>query len=51
MRIIDSHVHYGFWDKLFTPQAEEGFLEVLWDACREVGVEKVALLANPGHCP
>jgi uncharacterized protein len=49
MRIIDSHVHYGFWDKLFTPQAEEGFLEVLWEHCQEVGVEKVALLANPGR--
>ena len=43
MRIIDSHVHYGFWDKLFTRNAEEGFLEVLWEACQEVGVERVAL--------
>jgi len=49
MRIIDSHVHYGFWDKLFSPNAEEGFLETLWETCQEVGVEKVALLANPGR--
>ena len=40
MRIIDSHVHYGFWDKLFSPNAEEGFLETLWETCQEVGVEK-----------
>ena len=37
MRIIDSHVHYGFWDKLFSPNAEEGFLETLWETCQEVG--------------
>lgn len=49
MRVIDSHVHYGFWDKLFTPKAEEGFLEVLWETCQEAGVERVALLANPGR--
>jgi predicted TIM-barrel fold metal-dependent hydrolase len=49
MRIIDSHVHYGFWDKLFTRNAEEGFLETLWETCQECGVERVALLANPGR--
>jgi len=49
MRVIDTHVHYGFWDKLFSPNAEEGFLEVLWETCQDAGVERVALLANPGR--
>lgn len=49
MRVIDTHVHYGFWDKLFTRNAEEGFLETLWETCQEAGVERVALLANPGR--
>ena len=48
MRVIDSHVHYGFWEKLFSPGAEEGFLETLWETCQDAGVERVALLANPG---
>ena len=49
MRVIVTHVHYGFWDKLFSPNAEEGFLEVLWETCQDAGVERVALLANPGR--
>ena len=49
MRVIDSHVHYGFWEKMFTRNAEEGFLETLWEACQDAGVERVALLANPGR--
>lgn len=49
MRVIDTHVHYGFWDKLFTRNAEEGFLETLWETCQDAGVERVALLANPGR--
>lgn len=49
MRVFDAHVHYGFWDKLFSPGAEKGFLEALSDVCEESGIEKVALLANPGR--
>ena len=46
---FDAHVHYGFWDKLFSRGAEIGFLEALSDTCEEAGIEKVALLANPGR--
>lgn len=49
MRVIDTHVHYGFWDKLFTRDAERGFLEALSDLCEDAGIEKIALLANPGR--
>ena len=49
MRVFDAHVHYGFWEKLFSRNAEEGFLEKLSDVCAESGIEKVALLANPGR--
>ncbi|WDR06822.1 amidohydrolase family protein [Devosia rhodophyticola] len=49
MRVIDTHVHYGFWDKLFTREAERGFLEALSDTCADAGIEKIALLANPGR--
>jgi uncharacterized protein len=49
MRVIDAHIHYGFWEKLFSPGAEEGFLETLWETCQDAGVERVALLANPGR--
>lgn len=49
MRVFDAHVHYGFWDKLFSPGAEKAFLEALSDVCEESGIEKVALLANPGR--
>ncbi|KKC37425.1 hypothetical protein WH87_12940 [Devosia epidermidihirudinis] len=49
MRVFDSHVHYGFWDKLFGRDAEKGFLEALSDTCEDAGVQKVALLANPGR--
>jgi predicted TIM-barrel fold metal-dependent hydrolase len=49
MRVIDTHVHYGFWDKLFTRDAERGFLEALSDVCEDAGIEKIALLANPGR--
>ncbi|MBL8594941.1 hypothetical protein VW23_000315 [Devosia insulae DS-56] len=49
MRVFDAHVHYGFWDKLFSRGAEIGFLEALSDTCEESGIEKVALLANPGR--
>ncbi len=49
MRVIDSHVHYGFWEKLFDRNAEEGYLEALSDVCEDAGIEKVALLANPGR--
>ncbi len=49
MRVIDAHVHYGFWEKLFTRDAETGYLEALSDVCEDAGIEKVALLANPGR--
>lgn len=49
MRVIDAHVHYGFMERLHKPGAEEGFLEELTDTCAEAGIEKVALLANPGR--
>lgn len=49
MRVIDAHVHYGWWERLFDRNAEEGFLEVLSDTCEDAGIEKVALLANPGR--
>lgn len=49
MRVIDAHVHYGFWDRLQDRNAEEGFLEALAETCAEAGIVKVALLANPGR--
>ncbi|MCL6568059.1 MAG: hypothetical protein K6T35_04085, partial [Meiothermus silvanus] len=49
MRVIDAHVHYGFWDRLQNRNAEEGFLEALAETCAEAGIVKVALLANPGR--
>lgn len=49
MRVIDAHVHYGYWDRLSSRNAEDGFLESLSDTCAEAGVVKVALLANPGR--
>jgi len=48
MRVFDAHVHYGFWEKLFTRDAETGFLETLSEVCADAGIVKVALLANPG---
>lgn len=47
-RVFDSHVHFGFWDKLFGRDAEKGYLDALNDVCEEANIEKVALLANPG---
>lgn len=49
MRVFDAHVHYGYWEKLFSRGAEIGFLEELSDVCADAGIEKVALLANPGR--
>ena len=48
MRVFDAHVHYGFWEKLFSRDAESGFLETLSEVCEDAGIVKVALLANPG---
>ena len=49
MRVIDAHVHYGFWNQIGGRHSEDGFLEKLSDTCQEAGVVKVGLLANPGR--
>lgn len=49
MRVFDAHVHYGFWEKLFSHDPETGYLETLSEVCEDAGIEKVALLANPGR--
>ncbi|HUX21771.1 MAG TPA: amidohydrolase family protein [Spirochaetia bacterium] len=49
MRVIDSHVHYGYMDRLSKPGAEQGFLDELSEVCAAANIEKVALLANPGR--
>lgn len=49
MRVFDAHVHYGFWEKLFSQDPETGYLETLSDVCEDAGIQKVALLANPGR--
>jgi len=44
MRIIDTHVHYFWWDR----NRSEGFLEALRAKADEIGIEKIALLGTPG---
>jgi len=48
-RVIDAHVHYGFWNQLGGRHSEDGFLEALAQTCEEAGIVKVGLLANPGR--
>jgi uncharacterized protein len=48
MRVFDAHVHYGYWEKLFSRDPETGYLETLSEVCEDAGIKKVALLANPG---